>query len=243
MPLTLQTLLCKIETNTCWNMIRIKSSKWDIEEAARYFFLCFGLINIALVILISIYLIIAGLPAIFEVGFFDFIFGTKWASAAAEPQFGILPFILTSFYGTGGAIVLGLPLGFFCAVYLAKLAPAKVSRAVEPLIDLLAGIPSVVYGFVGMLVLVPLVQQVFNLPDGASLLAAILVLTIMILPSIIKVSITSLRAVPEEYELGSLALGATKIETVFRVSVVAAKSGIASAVVLGCGLRCRPCHW
>lgn len=216
-------------------MIRIKSSKWDIEEAARYFFLCFGLINIALVILISIYLIIAGLPAIFEVGFFDFIFGTKWASAAAEPQFGILPFILTSFYGTGGAIVLGLPLGFFCAVYLAKLAPAKVSRAVEPLIDLLAGIPSVVYGFVGMLVLVPLVQRVFNLPDGASLLAAILVLTIMILPSIIKVSITSLRAVPEEYELGSLALGATKIETVFRVSVVAAKSGIASAVVLGVG--------
>ena len=202
MPLTLQTLLCKIETNTCWNMIRIKSSKWDIEEAARYFFLCFGLINIALVILISIYLIIAGLPAIFEVGFFDFIFGTKWASAAAEPQFGILPFILTSFYGTGGAIVLGLPLGFFCAVYLAKLAPAKVSRAVEPLIDLLAGIPSVVYGFVGMLVLVPLVQRVFNLPDGASLLAAILVLTIMILPSIIKVSITSLSGIASAVVLG-----------------------------------------
>ena len=216
-------------------MIKTKSSKWDIEEAARYFFLCFGLINIALVILISIYLIIAGLPAIYEIGFFNFIFGDKWASTAAEPKFGILPFILTSFYGTGGAIVLGLPLGFFCAVYLAKLAPARIANAVEPLIDLLAGIPSVVYGFVGMLVLVPLVQRLFGLPDGASLLAAILVLTIMILPSIIKVSITALRAVPEEYELGSLALGATKIETVFRVSVVAAKSGIASAVVLGVG--------
>lgn len=202
---------------------------------ARYFFLIFGLINIALVILISIYLIIAGLPAIGKVGFFDFMFGDTWASTASEPKFGILPFILTSFYGTAGAIVLGLPLGFFCAVYLAKLAPRSVVYVVAPCIDLLAGIPSVVYGFIGMLVLVPLVQTVFNLPDGSSLFAAILVLTIMILPSIIKVSITSLRAVPEEYELGSLALGANKIETVFRISVIAAKSGIASAVVLGVG--------
>ena len=216
-------------------MTRTKSSKWDLETGARLFFLCLGLINIALVILISIYLIIAGLPAIAEIGLVDFLFGAEWASTAAEPKFGILAFILTSFYGTAGAIVLGLPLGFFCAVYLAKLAPAKISAVVEPVIDLLAGIPSVVYGFIGMLVLVPLVQHVFGLPDGASLLAAIFVLTIMILPSIIKVSITSLRAVPEEYELGSLALGATKIETVFRVSVVAAKSGIASAVVLGVG--------
>lgn len=216
-------------------MIRTKNSNLDLELVARYFFLIFGLINIALVILISIYLIIAGLPAIAKIGFIDFIFGDTWASTAAEPKFGILPFILTSFYGTAGAIVLGLPLGFFCAVYLAKLAPRSVVYVVAPCIDLLAGIPSVVYGFIGMLVLVPLVQNVFGLPDGSSLFAAILVLTIMILPSIIKVSITSLRAVPEEYELGSLALGANKIETVFRVSVVAAKSGIASAVVLGVG--------
>lgn len=216
-------------------MIRTKTSSWDLETAARYFFLCFGLINITLVLLISIYLIIAGLPAIKEIGLINFLFGDTWASTAAEPKFGILPFILTSFYGTAGAIVIGLPLGFFCAVYLAKIAPTSVSKVVEPMIDLLAGIPSVVYGFIGMLVLVPLVQKVFNLPDGASLFAAILVLAIMILPSIIKVSITSLRAVPEEYELGSLALGATKIETVFRVSVIAAKSGIASSVVLGVG--------
>lgn len=216
-------------------MIRTKNSSFDLEMVARYFFLIFGLINIALVILISIYLIIAGLPAIGKVGFFDFMFGDTWASTASEPKFGILPFILTSFYGTAGAIVLGLPLGFFCAVYLAKLAPRSVVYVVAPCIDLLAGIPSVVYGFIGMLVLVPLVQTVFNLPDGSSLFAAILVLTIMILPSIIKVSITSLRAVPEEYELGSLALGANKIETVFRISVIAAKSGIASAVVLGVG--------
>lgn len=216
-------------------MIRTKNSSFDLEMVARYFFLIFGLINIALVILISVYLIIAGLPAIGKVGFFDFMFGDTWASTASEPKFGILPFILTSFYGTAGAIVLGLPLGFFCAVYLAKLAPRSVVYVVAPCIDLLAGIPSVVYGFIGMLVLVPLVQTVFNLPDGSSLFAAILVLTIMILPSIIKVSITSLRAVPEEYELGSLALGANKIETVFRISVIAAKSGIASAVVLGVG--------
>lgn len=216
-------------------MIRTKNSSFDLEMVARYFFLIFGLINIALVILISVYLIIAGLPAISKVGFFDFMFGDTWASTASEPKFGILPFILTSFYGTAGAIVLGLPLGFFCAVYLAKLAPRSVVYVVAPCIDLLAGIPSVVYGFIGMLVLVPLVQTVFNLPDGSSLFAAILVLTIMILPSIIKVSITSLRAVPEEYELGSLALGANKIETVFRISVIAAKSGIASAVVLGVG--------
>lgn len=216
-------------------MIRTKNSSFDLEMVARYFFLIFGLINIALVILISVYLIIAGLPAITKIGFFDFMFGDTWASTANEPKFGILPFILTSFYGTAGAIVLGLPLGFFCAVYLAKLAPRPVVYVVAPCIDLLAGIPSVVYGFIGMLVLVPLVQTVFNLPDGSSLFAAILVLTIMILPSIIKVSITALRAVPEEYELGSLALGANKIETVFRISVIAAKSGIASAVVLGVG--------
>lgn len=216
-------------------MLRTKHSTVDLELIARYFFLIFGLINIALVLLISVYLIIAGLPAIAKVGLIDFLFGDTWASTAAEPKFGILPFILTSFYGTAGAIVIGLPLGFFCAVYLAKLAPRPVVYFVAPCIDLLAGIPSVVYGFIGMLVLVPLVQSVFGLPDGSSLFAAILVLTIMILPSIIKVSITSLRAVPEEYELGSLALGANKIETVFRVSVVAAKSGIASAVVLGVG--------
>ena len=174
-------------------------------------------------------------PAIQEIGIIDFLFGTKWASTAAEPKFGILPFILTSIYGTAGAIVIGLPLGFFSAVYLAKFANSKVRETVEPLIDLLAGIPSVVYGFVGMLVLVPAIQYVFGLPDGSSLFAAIIVLAIMILPSIIKISITSLEAVPHEYELGSLALGANEIETCFRVTVRAAKSGIAAAVVLGVG--------
>ena len=150
-------------------------------------------------------------------------------------QFGILPFILTSVYGTAGAIVIGLPLGFFSAVYLAKMAPKQVKLIIEPMVDLLAGIPSVVYGFIGMLVLVPAIRYVFDIPDGSSLFAAIIVLAVMILPSIIKVSITAIEAVPVEYELGSLALGANKVETIFRVVVPAAKSGIAAAVVLGVG--------
>lgn len=216
-------------------MLKKNSSFNGSESVASLIFLILGIINIAFVLLICIYLILAGLPAIQEIGIIDFLFGTKWASTAAEPKFGILPFILTSIYGTAGAIVIGLPLGFFSAVYLAKFANSKVRETVEPLIDLLAGIPSVVYGFVGMLVLVPAIQYVFGLPDGSSLFAAIIVLAIMILPSIIKISITSLETVPHEYELGSLALGANEIETCFRVTVRAAKSGIAAAVVLGVG--------
>lgn len=194
-----------------------------------------GLVTVGCVLLITVYLIVSGLPAIREIGLTKFLFGKKWASTAAEPSFGILPFILSSIYGTGGAVILGVPIGFFAAVYLAKLAPPKFKRVMEEAVSLLAGIPSVVYGLVGMMVLVPLVRKIFNVPDGAGLLSAIIVLTIMILPSIIKVSITALEAVPTEYEDASLALGATKIETCFRVSVPAAKSGIATAVILGVG--------
>ena len=198
------------------------------------FFLC-GLIAVVFVLFISIYLIISGLPAIKEIGLVDFLFGTKWASTAAEPSFGILPFILTSIYGTAGAIVLGVPVGFMTAVFLAKIAPPKLAAAVRTAVDLLAGIPSVVYGLIGMMVLVPAVRELFNLPDGASLFCAIIVLAVMILPSIISVSETALKAVPREYEEASLALGATHIETVFRVSVPAASSGIAASIVLGIG--------
>ena len=178
---------------------------------------------------------ISGIPAIGQIGFVDFIFGTQWASTASEPKFGIMPFILTSVYGTFGAILLGLPIGFFTSVYLAKFAPLKIKQFVESTVDLLAGIPSVVFGFIGMLVLVPGIQYFFNVPDGSSLLAAILVLSIMILASIIKVSIGAIEAVPEEYELGSLALGANKVETVYKVMVPAARRGIGVAVVLGVG--------
>ena len=198
------------------------------------FFVC-GLIAGGFVLFISIYLIVSGLPAIREIGLVDFLFGTEWASTAAEPKFGILPFILTSIYGTAGAIVLGVPVGFMTAVFLAKVAPPRLASLVRPAVDLLAGIPSVVYGLIGMMVLVPAVRVAFHLPDGASLFCAILVLAVMILPSIISVSETALKAVPKEYEEASLALGATHIETVFRVSVPAASSGIAASIVLGIG--------
>ena len=210
-------------------------SKRLLENAMHGVFLVLGLITVACVLLITVYLVVSGLPAIREIGLVPFLFGTKWDSTAAEPSFGILPLILTSVYGTAGAIVLGVPVGFLTAVYLAKFATAKVKNAMQVAVSMLAGIPSVVYGLVGMLVLVPGIRKIFNIPDGASLLAAILVLAVMILPSIIKVSVTALEAVPKEYEDASLALGATPVETYFKVSVPAAKSGIAAAVVLGVG--------
>lgn len=206
-----------------------------LENIIHGVFLIMGLITVGCVLLISVYLIISGIPAIKEIGLIDFLFGKKWASSADDPKYGILPFILTSIYGTAGAILIGVPIGFFAAVYLSKVANKKVRAVVESAVNLLAGIPSVVYGLVGMLVLVPAIRELFNIPDGASLLAAIIVLAVMILPSIIKVSITALDAVPKEYEDASLALGATSTETFFKVSVPAAKSGIAAAVVLGVG--------
>ena len=214
---------------------RKRKSKRLLENTMHGIFLVLGLITVACVLLITVYLVVSGLPAIREIGLVPFLFGTKWDSTAAEPSFGILPLILTSVYGTAGAIVLGVPVGFLTAVYLAKFAPAKVKNAMQVAVSMLAGIPSVVYGLVGMLVLVPGIRKIFNIPDGASLLAAILVLAVMILPSIIKVSVTALEAVPKEYEDASLALGATPVETYFRVSVPAARSGIAAAVVLGVG--------
>ena len=211
-----------------------QKKKW-FEAVVHGIFLLLGLITVGCVLLITVYLVISGIPAIRQIGLVPFLTGKVWSSTSAEPKYGILPFILTSVYGTAGAIVLGVPIGFLTAVYLAKVAPKKVRTVLEAAVSLLAGIPSVVYGLVGMLVLVPTIRKVFRLPDGASLFAAILVLAVMILPSIIKVSVTALEAVPREYEDASLALGATPIETYFRVSVPAAKSGIAASVVLGVG--------
>lgn len=205
------------------------------ENIIHGIFLILGLITVGCVLLITVYLIISGIPAIKEIGLVKFLFGKEWASTADEPQYGILPFILTSVYGTAGAIIIGVPIGFFTAVYLSKVANKAVRAIIEAAVNLLAGIPSVVYGLVGMLVLVPAIRECFDVPDGASLLAAIIVLAIMILPNIIKVSITALDAVPKEYEDASLALGATPTETFFKVSVPAAKSGIAAALVLGVG--------
>ena len=206
-----------------------------LENIVHGIFLILGLITVACVLVITVYLVVSGIPAIREIGLIDILFGEKWASTSAEPAYGILPFILTSIYGTAGAIAIGVPIGFLTAVYLAKMASPKVKAVMGQAVSMVAGIPSVVYGLVGMMVLVPGIRKLFRVPDGASLLASIIVLAIMILPSIIKMSVTALEAVPKEYEDASLALGATPEETWFRVSVPAARSGIAAAVVLGVG--------
>ena len=208
--------------------------KQTMEDVVHGVFLLLGLVTVGCVLLITVYLILSGLPAITKIGLGKFLFGTEWASTAADPKYGILPFILTSVYGTCGAILLGVPVGFLTAVFLSKMAPKKLRSVMESAVSLLAGIPSGVYGLVGMLVLVPGIRKLLHVPDGASLLAAMVVLAIMILPSILKVSVNALDAVPKEYEDASLALGATPVETWFRVSAPAARSGIA-AVVLGVG--------
>ena len=213
----------------------MKAKRNLLEDVVHGIFLLLGLVTVGCVLLITVYLVVSGIPAIRQIGLKEFLFGKEWASTAAEPKYGILPFILTSVYGTAGAIVLGVPVGFLTAVYLAKMAPKMVKEIMGQAVSMLAGIPSVVYGLVGMIVLVPGIRKLFHIPDGASLLAAIILLAVMILPSIIKMSVTALEAVPQEYEDASLALGATPEETWFRVNVPAAKSGIAAAVVLGVG--------
>lgn len=216
--------------------VKSKGLRAAFERGMQILFLLCGILAVAFVLFISIYLIIAGLPAIREIGLKEFLFGTRWAPIyKADPAYGILPFILTSIYGTAGAVVIGVPVGLMTAVFLAKMAPPKVAAVIRSAVSLLAGIPSVVYGLVGMIVLVPAIQKAFGLASGACLLAAIVVLAIMILPSIINVSETALRAVPAEYEEAALALGATHTETVFRVSLHAARSGVATSVVLGVG--------
>lgn len=206
-----------------------------VEDGIHLLFLMLGLVTVGCVLLITGYLVVSGIPAIRQIGLKNFLFGTVWASTAAEPKYGILPFILTSVAGTAGAMLLGVPVGMLTAVFLARLAPGSVKQVLGQAVNVLAGIPSVVYGLVGMMVLVPGIRKLFHVPDGAGLLAAIVVLSVMILPSIIKMTVTALEAVPKEYEDASLALGATEEETWFRVSLPAAKSGIAAAVVLGVG--------
>ncbi len=214
---------------------KMKKTADILEKIMNFIFTVCGFMAVAFVLIITIFLVISGTPAIAEIGITDFLFGTKWASTAAEPSFGILPFILSSVYGTFGAILIGVPLGILCAVFIAKIAGKKISSIVSGAVNLMSGIPSVVYGFLGMILIVPTVREVFRLPDGANLFSAIIVLAIMILPSVISVSETAIRSVPREYEEASLALGATKTETIFKVTLPAAKSGILASVVLGIG--------
>ncbi len=206
-----------------------------LEKGMVTLFTLCGFVSIAFVIIITVFLVISGIPAIREIGLVKFLLGKVWASTAQTPSYGILPFILTSVYGTFGAMVIGVPIGILCAAYIAKMASYRVGKWMKTAVELLAGIPSVIYGLVGMIIVVPYLRETFHLPDGATLLAAILVLSVMILPSVISVSETALKAVPKEYEEASLALGATKMETIWKVSVPAAKSGILASVVLGIG--------
>mgnify|MGYP004619862673 FL=1 len=206
-----------------------------LEKGMVTLFTLCGFVSIAFVIIITVFLVISGIPAIREIGLVKFLLGKVWASTAQTPSYGILPFILTSVYGTFGAMVIGVPIGILCAAYIAKMATYRVGKWMKTAVELLAGIPSVIYGLVGMIIVVPYLRETFHLPDGATLLAAILVLSVMILPSVISVSETALKAVPKEYEEASLALGATKMETIWKVSVPAAKSGILASVVLGIG--------
>ena len=198
------------------------------------FFLC-GILAVGCVVLISVYMIASGVPAIRKIGLFRFLFGTEWASTAADPKYGILPFILSSVYGTLGATLIGVPVGLLTAVFLSKAAAPGVRNVVVTAVELLSGIPSVVFGLLGMQVLVPAVAKTFGKASGACLLSAIVVLSIMILPSIVSVSVTALNAVPPEYEQGSLALGATDTETWCKSSIPAARSGIAAGIGLGIG--------
>lgn len=206
-----------------------------MEKIMKCLFMICGILTIVFVALITIFLVASGIPAIRTIGLSQFLSNTVWAPTASNPSYGILPFILSSVYGTCGALLLGVPTGILCAVFLSKMSPAKIGNIVRNVVDLLAGIPSVVYGLVGMIIIVPYVREVFNLPDGANLFSAIIVLAVMILPSVISVSETAIKAVPKEYEEASLALGATKTESIFKVVLPAAKSGIATAIVLGTG--------
>lgn len=211
-------------------------AKQFIEKLMNGIFFACGMTAIAFVLLITIYMIASGIPAIKEIGLFDFLLGKVWTPASSKnPQYGILPLIMSSVYGTLGAVMLGVPVGLLTAVFLSKIASRRVGAVVRPAVELLAGIPSVVYGLIGIMVLVPAIASVFNLAKGSGLFAAILVLMVMILPSIISVSETALNAVPKEYEEASLALGASHAETIFKVSIPAAKSGIAAGIVLGVG--------
>lgn len=190
---------------------------------------------LAFVAVITAFLLISGIPAIREIGIVQFLFGRIWSPTSANPGYGILPFILSSVFGTLGAIIIGVPIGLMCAVFISKFAPKRAGALIRSAVELLSGIPSVIYGLVGMIVIVPAVRELFSLPDGANLFSAVIVLSVMILPSVISVAETAISSVPREYEEASLALGATKTETVFKVILPAAKSGILASSVLGIG--------
>lgn len=205
-----------------------------IETLAHILFFIMALASIFAVALICIFLFANGIPAMAEVGVFDFILGTRWKPNNVPPSFGILPMILGSIYVTAGAVVIGVPIGILTAVYLAWFCPKALHARLKPAVELLAAIPSIVYGFFGLVVIVPLIRDRFG-GDGMNILTASILLGIMIIPTVIGVSESALRAVPRSYYEGALALGATHERAVYRTVFPAAKSGVLAAVVLGVG--------
>lgn len=228
-----------------FSIIGSYKSKKKVEKVANVIFTICALFAVLSVFSITIYMIISGTPAIFEVGLKEIIFGTVWRPTASEPSFGILYVILTSIVGTLLAIIIGVPIGVMTAVFLAETAPKSLAKIVKPAVELLAGIPSVVYGLLGILMLNPLIYKIelavfkddptHQFTGGSNLISAVLVLAIMILPTVINISESALKAIPAHYKQASLALGATHIQTIFKVIIPAAKSGIVTAIVLGVG--------
>ena len=218
-------------------MVEKNKSKYIIDKVTRVIFLICALIAVISLVLIIGFVFYKGLRPFFAEGksFTKFIFGAQWYPTSDDPKYGILPMIIASIYGTLGALIIGVPIGLLTAIFISEIAPNWLSKIIIPAVELLAGIPSVLYGLFGLAIIVPWIQNTFNLPQGQSLLAVIIVLAVMMLPTIISVSTTAIRAVPKSYKEGSLALGASHIETTFKVVVLAAKSGILAAIVLGCG--------
>lgn len=232
----------KEENSTILGNAKHKSA---VEQAAGFIFTCCGLLAVIAVASITLYMVVSGTPALFKVGILDILFGNVWKPTAEPALFGIFYVILTSIVGTFLAILLGVPIGVFTAIFLAEVAPPKVAAIVRPAVELLAGIPSVIYGLLGILILNPLMyklelklfagSETHQFTGGSNLISAVLVLAVMILPTVINISESALRAVPKHLKSASLALGATHIQTIFKVTLPAARSGITTAIVLGCG--------
>ncbi len=231
--------------NESFSIFSHHGSKSGVERAAEVIFTASGFFAVLAVASITLYMVISGVPALFQVGILDILFGSVWAPTAADPSYGILYVILTSIVGTFLAILIGVPIGVLTAVFLAEVAPKKLANVVRPAVELLAGIPSVIYGLLGLLILNPLMYKLelkifegsttHQFTGGANLISAVLVLAVMILPTVINISESALRAVPSHFRSASLALGATQIQTIFKVTIPAAKSGIVTAIVLGTG--------
>ena len=233
------------EINNSFSIIENKKNKALLEEVMRVVFLVCAFFAVLAVFSITLYMILNGTPALFKVGLKEILFETEWAPTATEPKYGILYVILTSIVGTACAVLIGVPIGVLTAVFIAEVASKKLAAIVKPAVELLAGIPSVIYGLLGIMILNPIMyklelavfknSETHQFTGGSNLISAIIVLVIMILPTVINISESAIRAVPQEMRSASLALGASKIQTIFKVVLPVAKSGIISAIVLGVG--------